>query len=60
MTKTVSLQLVAVIDGKTIPIKTADFTESIGEMIKDGYIADNDEDIVEHLTDAFYDGDSGI
>lgn len=60
MAKTVSLQLVAIIDGKTIPIKTADFTESIGEMIKDGHMTDSDEDIVEHLTDAFYDGDSGI
>lgn len=60
MAKSVSLQLVAVIDGKIIPIKTVDYSESIGEMIADGHMNDSESDIVEHLTEEFYDGDSGI
>lgn len=58
--KEVTLKLVAEIDGVQIDIKTANFTDSINNMIKDGYVDDNNESIVEHLTDAFYDGDSGI
>lgn len=58
--KNISLKLVAEIDGVQVEIKTANFTDSINDMIKDGYIGDNNESIVEHLTDAFYDGDSGI
>jgi hypothetical protein len=60
MVATVSLQLVAVIDEKIIPIKTVDYSESIREMISDGHMDDSENDIVEYLTSEFYDGDSGI
>jgi hypothetical protein len=59
MAKHVYLQVVISINGKTFPIKTVDYSESIREMINDGYI-DNDTDIVDHLTEEYNDGNSGI
>lgn len=56
----VSLQLVAVIDGKMIPIKTADYTESIAATIADGQCEDTEAAIVDYLTDDFYEGNSAI
>lgn len=58
--KTISLQLVAVIDGKMIPIKTAEYSESIAQAIKEGNCDDTETAIVEYLADVFYDGDSGL
>ncbi len=58
--KSVSLKLVAEIDGVQIEIKTASYTDSIHDMINDGHVDDNNNSIVEYLTDLFYDGDAGI
>lgn len=55
--KQVSLQLVAVIDGKIIPIRTADYSETINSMIEDGDLRDNEKDIVEYLQEEFYQGE---
>jgi len=56
----VTLKLVVEIDGKTFPIKTVTYTDMINAMIKDGAMESTDSDILEYITDQFYDGDSGI
>ena len=60
MSRSVSLQLVVVIDGKNIPIKTVDYTENLDEVFGDDVDMIVESDIVEYLTNEFYDGDSGI
>lgn len=49
--KTISLQMVAVIDGKMTPIKDIHFTKTIADAIEENYIADDDTEIVEYLTE---------
>jgi len=56
----VILKLVVEIDGREYAIKTVDYTESIGGMIGDGILTNTDTAIVEHLTEEFYENDSGI
>jgi hypothetical protein len=56
----VTLKLVVEIDGKSYPIKTVTYTDMVNVMIKDGVMETDDSDIVEYITDQFYDGDSGI
>jgi Ser-tRNA(Ala) deacylase AlaX len=60
MIKTVELKLVVVIDGQMIPLISVDYSESIGQMIDDGIIEDNNESIVEHIMDEYNDGNCGI
>ena len=60
MARSVSLQLVAVIDGKTIPIKTVDYTENMNEIFGNDIDMIVESDIIEYLENEFYDGDSGI
>lgn len=58
--KEVTLKLVVEIDGEHFPIKTVTYTDMINTMIKDGVMESDNSEILEYITDQFYDGDSGI
>ena len=56
--KNVSQQMVAIIDGKMIPIKDINFTQTISDAIKDKQCEDIETKIAEYLSEIleeFYD-----